>query len=279
LVPPYGRERVRRVGPRGCEIPPRLVEPLPRERQPPRRLERGHPARQRRRIVPRQVVQVPFEVRADAYVHARGYRLAYVLPVVLPPAEETVQDVVLVRCDYEVAHGQPHALGVVTGEDVAEVARRDREVHLRNVPLKVGNAEVTPEVVGGLRKHATPVDAVHGAEVHSVPEGRVVEARLDDVLAVVEGPVHHGDAVDVVVGDGGHLALLYLADASVREEDDAVDAALAAEAVYGGRAGVAGGGAEHRETAVVGAGGEEILEEITEHLEGHVLEGEGRTVK
>ncbi len=33
----------------------------------------------------------------------------------------------VVCCDYEVAHGQSHTLGVVTGEDVAEVTRRDRD--------------------------------------------------------------------------------------------------------------------------------------------------------
>lgn len=67
-----------------------------------------------------------------------------------------------------------------------------------------------------------------------VPEGLVREGSLDDVLAVVERPLD-ADAVDVLVGNGGHLPLLDLAHAALREHDEAVHMRLAPEPVDGGR--------------------------------------------
>ena len=67
------------------------------------------------------------------------------------------------------------------------------------------------------------------------PEGFVSEGGLDDVLAVIEGSLDT-DAVDVGVGDGGHLPLLNLANPAFWEHDEAVHVLLAAQTVNGGRA-------------------------------------------
>ena len=81
-----------------------------------------------------------------------------------------------------------------------------------------------------LGENARPVDGVHGAEAARCAELRRVEEGLDNALAVVE-VAFHCDAVDVLVRDRRHLALLDQRRAALREEDEALDAGLAAQAV------------------------------------------------
>ena len=171
----------------------------------------------------------------------------------------------------ESADGCAHAEGDVAGEDVAEVAGGDGDLGGGGAGGLL-DAEDGPEVVDDLGEDAAPVDGVDGAEVEVALEGEVVEDLLEDALAVVEGAVD-GDAVDVRVGDGGHLAFLERADAAVGEHDEDVDAGLSADAVDGGGAGVSAGGAEDVEP--LSGLGEDVFEDVAEELEGDVLEGEG----
>lgn len=67
------------------------------------------------------------------------------------------------------------------------------------------------------------------------PEGLVCKGGLDDVLAVIKG-ARDTDAVDVAVGNSGHLPLLDLAHPAFREHDETVHVLFAAQAVDGGRA-------------------------------------------
>lgn len=67
-----------------------------------------------------------------------------------------------------------------------------------------------------------------------IPERLVRKGSLDDVLAVVERPLD-ADAVNVFVRNGGHLPLLDLANAALREHNEAVNVRLAPEPVDGGR--------------------------------------------
>ena len=60
-------------------------------------------------------------------------------------------------------------------------------------------------------------------------------------------------------------------------QDDDVDALAAAAGLDGGGAGVAGGGADDGDVLVLGL--KHGVEELTEHLHGHVLEGQGRAVE
>ena len=109
-----------------------------------------------------------------------------------------------------------------------------------------------------------------------VLEGEVVEQGLDDGLGVVEGPAHR-DVVDVGVQDRGHLPFLDGGDAALGVEDEDLDAGLAAHPGDGRRPGVPGGGAHDVEAAPVAF--EQVLEQVAEELEGHVLEGRGGAVE
>lgn len=77
-------------------------------------------------------------------------------------------------------------MGKVAGEDVAEIARGNREADLvadlERLGLLPGQGEVRVEVVDGLGQDARPVDRVDGAELERRVDVRVGEQRLDDVL-------------------------------------------------------------------------------------------------
>jgi len=105
-------------------------------------------------------------------------------PLVPPAAPEPREDVVRVRRDDELAHGEAHALRVVAREDVAEVARRDYELELGTFGVRdlVADVEVGEEIVDRLGEDARPVDRVDRAEVVLFVEGLVREQRLHDVL-------------------------------------------------------------------------------------------------
>lgn len=238
-------------------------------------------------VPPRQLEQVPLEVARDGDVHGRGGGLRHGRLVVLPRAEEAVQDVVHVRrhqlfvvvksvragrgdrgqdeavtpsmyacmyvcmwsllaaaharlvarahCTHQLLDGQAHALGVVARQDVPEVAGGDGEGERLDGGVGVRDAEVGPEVVGDLRQDACPVDGVDGPQVHRLPEGLVLEAGLDDVLAVVEGALD-GHALHVLVRHSRHLALLDGRRAALGVQDEAPHVRLAAQPVDGRRA-------------------------------------------
>jgi len=111
-----------------------------------------------------------------------------------PVAKEAVQNVILVGGHHQLAHGQPHLLGVKPGEDVAKVPCRDDEVRPLDfvTPITVewyfsirwSRGVVRGEVVDNLRHHARKVDRVDGAQVHLTVEGVVAKALLDDALGL-----------------------------------------------------------------------------------------------
>mmetsp|Transcript_28103 Transcript_28103/g.78809 ORF Transcript_28103/g.78809 Transcript_28103/m.78809 type:complete len:348 (-) Transcript_28103:51-1094(-) len=223
--------------------------------------------------------EVPLEVAGHAYVHAWRDTLRDGLAMVLALGEESVQNIILVGCHHQLANRKSHLLGVEARQDVTKVSGWDGVVNELIFEFGVvGNSEVTPKVVRGLCQHAAPIDGVDGPQLDLVAEFGRVERCLDDVLTVIEGALH-GNAVDVGVFHCRHLALLDGRNASQRKQDDAVDALLASQSVNGSGSGVAGCGTQHRQLASVGAGFQEVLEKVAQHLQRNVLEGERRPVK
>ena len=157
-------------------------------------------------VLAEAVEEEALEVRRDPDVHRRRDRLGDAVrrERVVALREEAVEDVVTVGRHHHLVDGEPHVLRVIPGEDVAKVAGRHGERHLlpRRRVARRRHAEVRVHVVHLLRQDARPVDRVDGGELVAVAERFVVERRLHDRLAVVEGAVQ-GDVVDVRVGHLG----------------------------------------------------------------------------
>ena len=255
-----------------------LIQKLTADGELARRLKVLHPLCQCGGIIASKVEQIALKVTGHADIHRRTDRFVDIVPMIFTLGEESVEDVVLIGRNNQPANGKAHLLGIKSGKDVAEVASGDGKVDRLHEGVLVRNAQVGPEVVRGLCQDAAPVDRVDGTEVDALPELLVVEGGLDDVLTIVKGTVD-GDAVDIGVGDGGHLSLLDLTDAALGVEDDAVHTLLSAEAVNGSRTGVAGRGAKDGETSTVGTSLEEVFKEVAQHLKGNVLEGKGRSME
>ena len=132
------------------------------------------------------------------------------------------------------------------------------------------------EVINRLRGDARPIDRVDARQLQLVAEARVVEQRLHDSLAIVEGALERDD-MHVGRVDAGHLAALHLRDAPVRVEDEHVDLIEALEGLDGGAAGIARGRADDRRAGAARA--QDVVHQLPEQLHGHVLEGEGRAVE
>ena len=255
-----------------------LFQKLTTDGELARRLEILHPFCQCGGIIASEVEQVSLKVTGNADIHRWADRLVDIVPVILTLGEESVEDIVLIGRNNQPANGKAHLLGVKPGKDVAEVASGDGKVDRLDEGVLVRNAQVGPEIVRGLRQDTAPVDRVDGTKVDALPELLVVEGGLDDVLTIVKGTVD-GDAVDVGVGDGGHLSLLDLTDAAVGVEDDTVHTLLATEAVNGSRTGIAGRGAKDGEPSTVGASLKEVFKEVAQHLKSNVLEGKRRSME
>mmetsp|Transcript_9663 Transcript_9663/g.27087 ORF Transcript_9663/g.27087 Transcript_9663/m.27087 type:complete len:269 (-) Transcript_9663:551-1357(-) len=207
-----------------------LIEKLAADGELARRLEILHPFCQCGGIIAGKVEQIPLKVTGNADIHRRADGLVDAVSVIFSLGEESVEDIVLVGRNNQLANGKAHLLGIVTGKDVAEVASGDGKVDRLNKGVLVRNAQIRPEIVRRLRQDAAPVYRVDGTKVDALPELLVVEGGLDDVLTIVKGTVD-GDAVDIGIGDGRHLPLLDLTDAARGVEDDAVHPLLPTEAV------------------------------------------------
>ena len=90
--------------------------------------------------------------------------------------------------------------------------------------------------------NATPVDGVDCADVVFGFEFCIVLYGFDDVLAVVKH-AFNSDIVDVGILQAEHLSALECAHFAFRRQHEDIDALFAAQGVFGGRAGIAAGGA------------------------------------
>jgi len=85
--------------------------------------------------------------------------------------------------------------------------------------------------------------------------------------------------VYVLIEDSGHLPLLDLSDFTDGEHDETVHIGLASQPMDCSATSVAGGRTEYCDRILLGALRQEVLEQVTQQLQSHVLERKGRTMK
>ena len=215
----------------------------------------------------------PLEVGGRLDVHGRalgGHHLAAGIAAV---GEGAGEDVIGIGRHHDPLDGQTHLPGHETGEGVAKIARGHA---VGDGPLGRAHGHGGGEVVDALGHDPGEVDRIDPGEVYGLPQALVLEGRLHDGLAVVEGALD-GDAADIVLGRGGHEPALDFRDPALREERADPHMGPAAEGLHGGAAGVARRGAEDGLNPVLA--GQDVIIEAGQQLHGHVLERQARPVE
>ena len=154
-----------------------------------------------------------------------------------------------------------------------EIAGRHREGDLA---VRRAERDSGDEVVDDLGGDAREVDRVDAGQADAIAERMMIEHRLHDRLAVVEGAVDR-QRMDVGVVGAGHHAPLHLGDAAVRKQHHEVDLGAAAERLDGGAAGVARG--RDRDGGALTACRQRVIHQAGEQLHRQILEGERRPVE
>ena len=175
-------------------------------------------------------------------------------------------------------------LGIITRQNVSEVAGRHAEVHLVAQCNGAFRQKVTVggDVIHDLRQHAPPVDGV-GRRQEVAParqllaQNGVGENALDAALRIVEVSAYRAHA-DVFALLADHLQLLDLGHAAVGVEDKNFRMVHITETLERCLAGVAGGCDENADLFVFAGFLQACREKIREHLQRHVLERARRTV-
>lgn len=113
---------------------------------------------------------------------------------------------------------------------------------------------------------------------------RIGEQGLNNILAVVKGSLD-GEVVHIGIKHTSHLSLLNRADLALGEKDENRDILLTAQPIDSSRASISRGGANNGQMVTVLASlalvlaHKEVFEEVTQTLEGNVLEGESWAVE
>src|ERR1700712_5281589 len=89
-----------------------------------------------------------------------------VLLLVATSLPESLEDIVLIRRDDELAHRQAESLGIVACKDIAKVSSRHCELDFVSAGTTVRARQADPrvEVVDNLREDPSPVNSVDRTE-------------------------------------------------------------------------------------------------------------------
>ena len=227
-----------------------------------------------------QEVQHALQVGADEDVHRRrDGRVERTVAVVDTGGQEVSQHVVLVARDDELGDGQAHALGIVAGQDIAEVAGRYAELHgvagldgAGAQQLRIGG-----KVVDDLRYQTADIDGVgarkHGASgLQALGKLLIGKDALDGALGVVKVAADAADS-DVVALLRGHLQVLDAADLALGIKDSDARARSVGKAGKCCLARVARRGGDDHDALGAAVLGRGAGHQVGEHLQGDVLKG------
>ena len=243
-----------------------------------------HPAPDQCRIL-RLMVEQTLKIARNQDVHGRRDRLVKIaLLVINARLQEIRQYVVAVRRTDQFRDGKPHALGIITRENIAEIARRHAEVDELarcNRPL-FQEFGIGAEVVDDLRHEPAPVDRICRRQL-DVPSGKllskglVAENLLDAVLRIVKIPLDRDDT-DICALLRAHLQVLDLRHAARRIEHEDLDLIDIGKTFERRLARVARRGNENQNLSVLTRLLERRLQKLRQKLQCHVLERTRRPV-
>ena len=231
------------------------------------------------------MIEQAFEVGRDQNVHAGRSGLEE-LPLggVSTRGEEIRQNIVLVGSTDQLAHGQAHLFGVIARQNVAEITRRDTEIHfiaVHNFP-GLEQLSVSGKIVDDLRHKTSPVDGV-GAGKADIPlsqpgrNGLVAKDFLDARLGIVKVAAHGIDS-DIFALLGSHLQALDLTGAARGVEHRDLHTGDIMVAVQSRLSGIAAG--RHQDQGLLGAA--KVLlglhQQLRHQLQGVILERAGRAM-
>ena len=233
----------------------------------------GHPGFHQLGVPVRAFIQQPLQIGGNEDVHAGGHGLEEgAVGVVGAVGEEIGEHVVAVAGADQAAHRQAHPLGVIAGQDVAEIAGGHHEVH--GLPRAdrpgVHQVGIGGEIIDHLGSQAAKVNRVgRGGELsqplHLFLKGLVREELFDPALGIVKiapNPQHMG----VVPLGGGHLQGLNVADAAVGIKHGAAGAGHVSKALQSGLARIAAGGYQNADLPALvvffGGQGDEVGQEL-----------------
>ena len=227
-----------------------------------------------------QEVQHALQVRADEDVHRwRDGREERAVAVVDAGGQEVSKNVVLVARDDELGDGQTHALGIVTGQDIAKVTGRYAELHgvasLDGAGAK--QLRIGGKVVDDLRHQAADVDGVgtrkyRAGGLQTLGKLLIGKDALDGTLGIVEVAADAADG-DVIALLRGHLQILHAADFALGIKDGDACARGVGKAGECCLARVARRGGDDHDALGAAVLGGSAGHQTGEHLQGDVFEG------
>ena len=157
-----------------------------------------------------ELEQQALEIARDLDVHARATGRRHDRAVVMSPvAKKRARMSLRLVADDEAARSAGPCAGRRSRQ---RRCRNCRSARRRRPPARARRAPAAADVVDDLASDPRPVDRVDRRQRIAVAEREVVEQRLHQVLAVVEG-AFDGDVVDVGRQHGRHLPALHLGDA------------------------------------------------------------------
>ena len=105
--------------------------------------KRIHQRAYARRIAAGDLKQEAFEIAGNKDVHRGGHRLIKIAPLIIDAGTDKIgENIILVGCTDELSDGQPHAHGVISRKDIAEISRRNGKVHAVSHFDLIGRDEV-----------------------------------------------------------------------------------------------------------------------------------------
>ena len=176
----------------------------------------GHPAAHGSVALAAHMVQQPLQVGTNENIHrGRGGGVKVPVPVISAGFQEISQYIVGIGRANHGLDGQAHVLGIIPGQNVAEVAGGHHHIH-RLAYLQLthfAQIRISGEIIDNLRHQTAPVNRIGRREHHILLcqlrlDFVIGKDRLNGALGVVKIAVNGTDG-HILTLLGGHLQFLH----------------------------------------------------------------------